>query len=293
MLSYVAALLTYGSVTLLGCITVGYLIVRRRPVIALILASPFTLWNFVAAQSGFLTAFFIGAALLALERRPILAGCFLGCLTFKPQFGLLFPVALVAAKQWRAIASAAAAALILAGISVAIFGAAPWEAFPRELVAQAKLNLVIGPGLGADPTPWGNMETIYGQLRFLHGTPALAWLAQGITTLSLCIIVWRIWRSPVRYSLKAATLSVGALLATPYAFAYDFAAIVIPVAYLAKDQIDCGLLRGEQTVLLALFVAALSVIAALGRGPATILILLVLLWLILHRLTMPCQQPQP
>ena len=40
----------------------------------------------------------------------------------------------------------------------------------------------------------------------------------------------------------------GGALATPYAFGYDMAAIAIPVAFLARDQIRCGLLRGEQTL---------------------------------------------
>ena len=39
------------------------------------------------------------------------------------------------------------------------------------------------------------------------------------------------------YALKAATLSTAALIATPYAFAYDVAAIVVPAAFLATDQL--------------------------------------------------------
>ncbi len=83
----------------------------------------------------------------------------------------------------------------------------------------------------------------------------------------MAAIVWLVWRSPVRYALKAATLSAGALLATPYAFAYDFAAIAIPVAFLAKDQIELRLAEGEQTTLLALFVAGLFGHCVAGRAP--------------------------
>jgi hypothetical protein len=68
----------------------------------------------------------------------------------------------------------------------------------------------------------------------------------------------------VRYALKAATLSAAAFLATPYAFAYDLAAIAVPVAFLARDQMRCGLLRGEQTILLGLFGAILAIFVALG-----------------------------
>src|SRR6516162_5778380 len=106
-LPYFDAFVAWDVATLLGFIIVVYLIVPQRPAIALLLASPYTLWNFLAGQNGFLTASLIGASLLALERRPVLAGVLLGCLTYKPQFGILFPVALAAFNRWRSFASAA------------------------------------------------------------------------------------------------------------------------------------------------------------------------------------------
>jgi hypothetical protein len=212
-----------------------------------------------------------------------LAGVFIGCLTYKPQFGILFPVALVAAGQWRAIVSAAVTTALLAGLSIAAFGTTPRVEFPRELVAQADLNLVVGPGLAADRSPWGQVQTVYGLVRRLDGAAALAWAAQGVTTSGICVIVWVIWRSRVRYVLKAAILSTGVLIATPYAFAYDLVAIAIPVAFLAKDQMRRGLLRGEQTILLVLFAASLAVFILAGNAPWGALILLALFCLILRR----------
>src|SRR5580700_637077 len=113
MLPYFAAFLTWEAVTLVCCMAVVYLIVRRQPAISLMLASPFAAWNFLIGQNGFLTASLLGASLLLLERRPVLAGVFIGCLTYKPQFGILFPVALIAARQWRACVSAAVTAIFL------------------------------------------------------------------------------------------------------------------------------------------------------------------------------------
>jgi hypothetical protein len=74
-LPYLYAFVSWGVVTLLGCITVVLLIARQRPAIGLLLASPYTLWNFLAGQNGFLTASVLGASLLCLERRPVLAAC--------------------------------------------------------------------------------------------------------------------------------------------------------------------------------------------------------------------------
>jgi arabinofuranan 3-O-arabinosyltransferase len=74
MLPYFAAFLTWEAVTLVCCMAVVYLIVRRQPAISLMLASPFAAWNFLIGQNGFLTASLLGSSLLLLERRPVLAG---------------------------------------------------------------------------------------------------------------------------------------------------------------------------------------------------------------------------
>jgi hypothetical protein len=277
-----------------------YLIVRRSPAVALVLASPFTAWNILPGQNGFLTAALLGAALLSLERRPVLAGVFIGCLTYKPQFGILIPVALVASRDWRAVASAAATTALLAGVSIAAFGVSAWEAFPRGLLQQSGVVLLAaGQPEGAD---WGRLQTVYGLIRLLHGGGALAWTGQGAMTLCAAIVVWFVWRSPARHALRAAVLSAAALLASPYAFTYDLAAAAIPVAFLARDQLRCGLLRGEQTILLGLFGAILGLLmvfrdppdattfGSLPIGPA---VLLALLGIILRRACQHAREPAP
>jgi Glycosyltransferase family 87 len=258
-LPYVYAFLTWDVATLLGCLAVVYLIVRRPPAIALVLASPFTAWNFLAGQNGFLTASLLGASLFFLEKRPIAAGVIIGCLTYKPQFGILLPVALVASRQWRAVASAEVTAALLAAASIALFGSDAWAAFPNGFVEQSKLNLGAGPD-----SNWGYLQTVYGLIRSLHGSANTAWLVQGLTTLATLVIVWIVWQSRVGHPLKAATLSAAALIATPYAFAYDMAAIVVPAAFLATDQLRGGLLRGDKAIWIILFGAPLAVLVTLG-----------------------------
>jgi arabinofuranan 3-O-arabinosyltransferase len=282
MLPYVAAFLTWDLVTLLGCIAAVYIIVRRSPAIILVLASPFTAWNFLGGQNGFLTASLIGASLHFLERRPLLAGLFIGCLSYKPQFGMLFPVALAAGNHWRAFASAAATVALLAGATIAVFGTDVWTAFPRELDAHSALNLSADPG--NDPIlRAGRLQTVYGTIRTLHGGAPLALLVQGAILTSLAIIVWLLWRTRARYALKAATLSAAALIVTPWASACDMAAIVIPVAFLTKDQIGCGLLKGEQTIMIALFGASLLIVLTFGGAPIGAFMMIMLLSVILRR----------
>lgn len=262
---YADAFLTWDVLTLIGCVAVVYAITRRPAAIALVLASPFTAWNFLAAQNGFLTASLLGASLGLLENRPVLAGICLGCLTYKPQFGVLFPVALVAARQWRTIGAASVTACVLAAASVAVFGSGPWSAFPRQLVAQTELNLLADANGN-----WSYLQSVYGLVRSLHGSTTLASLAQGVTTLAGAIAVWLVWRSNIRFSLKAATLAVAALIATPYAFAYDMAALAVPAAFLAKDQIDHGLLRGEAAIGCTLLAVAVALLMIFGDTPGTI-----------------------
>lgn len=287
LLPYRYAFIAWDVASLLGCVAIVALIVRRRAAIALALAAPFTAWSFLAAYNGFLTAALIGGSLLFLERQPVLAGVFIGCLTYKPQFGLLFPVALVASGQWRAIASAAVTVALLAAASVALFGADAWAAFPRGVFAQTRLNLMAGPG--AD---WGYLQSVYGLVRNVQGGAALAWLAQGATAAGLAVVVWLVWRSQVGYALKAATLAAAALLATPYAFAYDMAAILVPAAFLANDQLRRGLLPGERALWIVLFGVPLAVLVTLGDNahgntfggtPVSVLTMIALLGVILRR----------
>jgi Glycosyltransferase family 87 len=295
LMTYAHAFITWDLATLLGCVAIVYLIVRRRAAIALTLAAPFTAWNFIAAQNGFLTASLLGASLLFLERQPVLAGVFIGCLTYKPQYGILLPVALVASHQWRAVASAMVTAGLLVAASIALFGADAWTTLPHAIAVQAQLSL------GADPhSNWGYLQTVYGLVRTLHGSSTLAWSAQAITTLSTGVVVWIVWRSRISHSLKAATLSAAALLATPYAFAYDMAAIVIPAAFLASDQLRRGLLWGEKAMWIVLFGAPLALLVTLGDNagqttfggtPISLLTTLTLLGVILCRALATASMP--
>jgi arabinofuranan 3-O-arabinosyltransferase len=284
ILPYAIAFLTWNGATLLAYIAVVYFIVRRPPAIALVLASPFTLMNIVVGQMGFLTASLLGSSMLFLERRPGMAGVFIGCLTYKPQFGILFPLALAAFRQWRALASAIVTTALLFGASITLFGIGSWEAFPRELFTQASLKISADPELisplFSQRDYWVGLQTAYGLIRTLGGGAALAWFTQAITTCAAAVIVWLVWRSPASYSLKAATLSAAALVATPYAHAYDLVAIAIPVAFLVRDQIRVGLLRGEQTILLTLF--GVSLVS--NNADFLPIVLIALLCLILSRI---------
>jgi hypothetical protein len=54
----------------------------------LVIGFPAVFVNLGHGHNGFLTAALFGAALLQLDRKPVLAGVLFGCMAYKPQFGL-------------------------------------------------------------------------------------------------------------------------------------------------------------------------------------------------------------
>src|SRR5262249_28638098 len=127
------------------------------------LGFPGAIWNVTAGQNGFLTTARIGAARALLERSPVLAGSCLGLLTYKPQFGVLFPLVLAATGRWRAFVAAAAVALALALLSWLAFGSGPWLAMAQTMAKANQLGLTHS-GVG-----WEKLQSLFGRARALGG----------------------------------------------------------------------------------------------------------------------------
>jgi len=92
------------------------------------LAPIVVLENVLLGSNGFLTAGLVGLALFFVERRPSLSGILLGLLTYKPQFGVLFPLALLASRNWATATSPG-----LAGAAAAAFGYRGWPSLISSL----------------------------------------------------------------------------------------------------------------------------------------------------------------
>ena len=71
----------------------------------------------------------------------------LGVLAFKPLLWLMVPVALVAARQWKALASALAAAALLAAAGILLLGPAPWHEW-LSLLPRPNLQYEHWPKVG-------------------------------------------------------------------------------------------------------------------------------------------------
>ena len=110
----------------------------------------------IAGQNAFLTLALLLGGVGLLGRRDFAAGAILGLLSYKPQLALMVPVALLAARHWRALAGAAVSASFAVALSAATFGLAPWwdwlgHTLPGGLMggagdlAWSKAGTTVGP----------------------------------------------------------------------------------------------------------------------------------------------------
>jgi arabinofuranan 3-O-arabinosyltransferase len=123
---YVMAYVGWGFLTMSAYVVAIRGIIGHRAGILLACAFPAVVSNLVAGQTGFLTATLLAGALGFMERQPVLAGSFLGVLTIKPQFGILFPLILIVSGRWRMFGSAAATTAFVVAASWFVFGGDTW-----------------------------------------------------------------------------------------------------------------------------------------------------------------------
>ena len=129
-----------------------HVIVGRPFGLLLAVAFPVVLTNTLVGQNGFLTASLIGATLYLMPIRPVLAGICLGLLSYKPQYGLLFPLVLIAASRWTVFFTAGAVAVGIALLSWLAFGTESWQAFFHWMPMFSQAFLTEGRA------PWGKMQ---------------------------------------------------------------------------------------------------------------------------------------
>jgi hypothetical protein len=274
---YGVAFLGWAAVSFVPYLAVMRAIVGRSFGLLLAVAFPVVFTNTLVGQNGFLTASLIGGTLVAMPRWPTLAGICLGLLSYKPQYGLLFPLVLIAASQWRVFFTAGIVAALLAAVSWLAFGTESWQAFVHWLPMFNQAFLVEGRA------PWGKLQSIFGLTRYFGGPETFAWTLQWIMTVTVAALLALVWRSrAVRYELKAAALATGALLVTPYLFLYDEMVLAIAVAFLVRVGLDEGFERHELPALG--LVAVLLIIFSLLGAPTGFGATLVVTALVAHRI---------
>lgn len=268
-LPYLLAFVAFEGATLIPCLIVLRGILREKAWAWLVplLAFPAVFLTIGLGQNAFLTAALVGGATLLIDRRPGVAGLLLGALCYKPHFGLLVPVALIAGRRWRALAAAAAAVLALVTLSVAFFGWETWHAF---LVAAAGSPLTYQSGR----VDFAAFVSPFGALRLLGADPPTAYIVQGGATLAAAALVASVWWRDLCLPIRAATLAAATLLAVPLTLFYDLMLAAVAMAWLIRAGREKGFLPWEKTLLAGIFVAPLltrSLGTALHLPLATVL----------------------
>jgi hypothetical protein len=247
MLPYLVAFIVFEGATLCFYLVVASRVLADRSGTALValLAFPIVFWNLGLGQNGFLTAGLFGAATLLVDRRPVVAGLLFGALCYKPQFGILVPLALAAAGQWRAFAAAGASAAALVLASLALFGAPTWQAF----VAAASASPAM---YQSGRILFAGMATTFGAARLVGADPALAYGLQAAASLGAASLVVVVWRRRLSLPTRAATLAAATLVAAPLALLYDLMLAALAAAWLIRDRHSPAAAAWENIALAAL-----------------------------------------
>jgi hypothetical protein len=247
---------------------------------AAVLIFPGTAQSLLAGQNGVLSALIIVSGLLNLERRPVLAGAFLGALSYKPQMAAAVFAALLIGRYWRALAAALAVAILLAAASVVVLGLDPWLAFLRE--SQVARTFVENGRL-----PWMVMCTVFAAARLAGVDVPVAYALQAGVTCGALFALFVVWkRRDIPLAARAAVLVTVIPLTTPYAFGYDLTVLALALIWLARTGFETGLRRGELLVLAIAWVvpSAGAVLAGLSGVLLAPVVLIALLGVLLRRI---------
>ncbi|HXQ51799.1 MAG TPA: glycosyltransferase 87 family protein [Stellaceae bacterium] len=219
--SYASFLLATGAAAVAALAWRGAGRVMDWPRGLMLLVFPATFIDALTGQNALLsTALLVGGVRL-LERAPAWAGAVLGLLAYKPQLFLLVPVALIAARAWRALAAAALAAAALVLASAAVFSLPSWLLWLDEM---AGAETPAYAAWRADTFLRGYSLDVCASLLGLPGPVAMA--AQIAASLAAAASVWWVWRRPGAAEARLAVLLVASIVATPHLQAYD----MVPLA---------------------------------------------------------------
>jgi hypothetical protein len=234
LLPYLVSLTSWLAATLVSALAVLRRIAPDPLTRKLALAFPGNALNFFYSQGIFLLIFLMGGGLLAVDSYPLWGGLLLGLsISYKPHLGFLVLLAFLGGRRWKALGAVLATMGGLALLSAVVFGGNIWMQFWRTMPLAREI-------VGTVAELWPRMSTPFAAVRLLGGGLPAAWTIQGIVTGVVAVIVFWVWRQEAPLALRASTLVVGALLATPYAFEYDLALLSLPLAWMGWE----GLVHG-------------------------------------------------
>lgn len=259
-LPYFWALATWMLISFAAALWVLMRIAGRRIEVVLIaFAFPATFLTVVHGQNAFLSAALFGGGLVFLRSKPVLAGVMFGLLTFKPQLGLLIPLALLAGGYWRTILSAGVTAMLVAAFSALLFGTDIWRLFLAQ-GSDAMDALRLGK------VEWAKMISTYAMLRIDGLSDAMAMTVQAVVSLTSAAAVLWTWRrgSGVDFESRAALLLTAALLATPFGLSYDLFVLAPALAFIAARGMKTAFAPYQKSLLAVIYLSPFAVLVLMA-----------------------------
>ena len=264
----------------------------RGFVIAASLLGPAAAINAAVGQNAFLTAALLVGGFRLLRNRPALAGVVLGLLTVKPQFWLMIPVALAAARAWEALAWSVLAGAALAAASLVVFGVECWQQW---------VDLALN-SYGDPAAKWVEFGRIAGDSVYAcivnAGLPeGLANAAQDMAVVIGAGLVYRAFRLPLPQDLRIAVVLACTILAAPHSSIHETVLLATAAALWIAEMAQRRLPLSGWAVPLALWLTPFvnpPQIRAVGR--LTPLLLLVFVGMIVagkRRAKLVAPDPMP
>jgi hypothetical protein len=244
LLPYVASVLAFLAAGFVPYVASLRVLLPQRWALLPILSFPGVVVTAGTGQNGFLSAACFGGYLVFLDTRPLLAGACIGLLSCKPHLAVCVPVALLAARRWRAVAGAALSASGLAALSLLVLGWPAWAGFLHSLP-------LAGEMLAHKLLDAAKLQSVFGAFRILGLPGAFGWAVQGaVSAAALAALGVAAWRRPGGHA-EGAMLAAAAMVVSPYLVDYDLAILGIPLAWVLAQAVRTGFRPWEKMILLA------------------------------------------
>ena len=205
-------------------------------------------------QNALLTAALIGFGTYLIDRKPIAAGLLWGALIYKPHLAMMIPVALLASRNWRALAAMACSAAAIVAISLLWFGLGTWQSFLTE--AQSAASSFTTGRVG-----FAGLVSLFAAAQLAGLGVAAADAIQLVAAVLAAVLVGVVWARGQSLPVRALVLIAAGLIAPPVILFYDLLPAAIAIAWLMIDARRTGFLPWEKVALCVIWIVPI-----LSRG---------------------------
>jgi hypothetical protein len=219
-----------------------------------VLVSPAAVWVAVTGQNTFFSLALFYGGLRLLDRAPAAAGILLGLLAYKPQLWLLVPLALIAARRWRALAWMIGTVVVMALASLAVLGPDLWRAF-FDATREAGSARVVDEMLTRVSSQIVSLFVAGHVLGLPRGA---AGALQTAGTVLAAAAVWVAFRRHPSSRARTALLATATFLVSPYTLNYDLLLLMPASVALFRQGAEEGFFPGERLIHLVLWLMPIA-----------------------------------